>query len=145
MFKSILCPVDFSPHSELALGYAIDLARVSHAHLTIVTVVDSLLDAATEASGHRKTLTAQTQQELQDLLARVGKRGQSEEQIGIAVAVGDPAEEILNQAAECGADVIVMGTQGLEGAKRLMFGSTTEAVLRETRVPVLAVPAPARR
>jgi nucleotide-binding universal stress UspA family protein len=36
----------------------------------------------------------------------------------------------------------VMGTKGLEGAKRLVFGSTTERVLRESPVPVLAVPAP---
>jgi nucleotide-binding universal stress UspA family protein len=61
---------------------------------------------------------------------------------GIAVEYGTAAEEILNQVIECSADLIVMGTQGLEGTKRLVFGSTTERVLRESRVPVLAVPAP---
>jgi nucleotide-binding universal stress UspA family protein len=35
-----------------------------------------------------------------------------------------------------------MGTQGLEGARRLVFGSTTEQVLRESAVPVLAIPLP---
>lgn len=140
MFTSILCPVDFSEHSELALGLALRLAALTGGHLTIVTVVDALLDAASEASGNRASLTEQTQQELQKLLARVAPS--RKEPVGIAVEVGEPATEILKQVDECGIDLIVMGTQGLEGAKRLWFGSTTEAVLRQARVPVLAVPAP---
>jgi len=60
--------------------------------------------------------------------------------LAIAVAVGDPAEEILKQSVECESDLIVIGTQGLEGAERLVFGSTTERVLRESKLPVLAVP-----
>lgn len=141
MFKSILCPVDFSEHSERALGYAIDLAALTGAHLTIVTVVDAFLDAASHASGTHDALTTQTQQEIQDLLARVAtRRDLPHERLGIAVAVGNPSEQILKQADECESDLIVMGTQGLTGATRLIFGSTTEGVLRESRVPVLAVP-----
>ncbi len=143
MFTSIVCPVDFSEHSERALGYAIDLATLTGGHLTIVTVVDAFLEAASHASGTHDALTSQTQQEIQDLLARVtARRDQPHERLGIAVVVGDPAEQILKQADECKADVIVMGTRGLEGTKRLVFGSTTEHVLRESRVPVLAVPPP---
>jgi nucleotide-binding universal stress UspA family protein len=143
VFKSILCPVDFSSHSELALGHAIDLADVTGAHLIIVHVVDGFLEAAAEASGSREALTAQTQQEMQDLLARVkAKRPRDAERMSIAIAVGDPGEQVLAQAVESRADLIVMGTQGVGGAKRLVFGSTTMRVLRETRVPVLAVPVP---
>ena len=142
MFTSILCPVDFSAHSERALACALDLAALTHGHLTIVTVVDAFLDAAANASGARDALTTQTQQEIKGLLDRVAaSRKQPSERIGITVEVGEPAREILKQVAECRADLIVMGTQGLEGARRLVFGSTTEKVLRESRVPVLAVPA----
>jgi nucleotide-binding universal stress UspA family protein len=141
VFTSILCPVDFSPHAERALGYAFDLARLTGAHLTIVHVLDGLLAAASEASGTRDTLLAQTQQEMQGLLARIaGGSHHARERIGIALVVGEPPEEILKQAAESAVDLIVMGTQGLEGTERLVFGSTTEHVLRESHVPVLAVP-----
>jgi nucleotide-binding universal stress UspA family protein len=133
--------VDFSAHAERALGYALDLASLTGAHLTVVTVVDAFMDAASQAAGTRDALSAQTQQELQALLARVGASRPPHEQMAIAVEVGDAAEKILDQARECSADLIVMGTQGLEGAKRLVFGSTTEKVLRESTVPVLAVPA----
>lgn len=140
MFKSILCPVDFSEHSERALRYAMDLAALTGAHLTIMTAVDPFMDAATSAAGHGEALMRQTQDEIQQLLARVGADGKLRESPGIAVVTGEPGKEIVNQTAECEADVVVMGTQGLGGAKRMMFGSTTDYVLRESRVPVLAVP-----
>ena len=141
MFRSILCPVDFSPHSERALGYALDLAALTRARLTVVTVVDGFLEAASQAAGAGDVLSAQTQQELQSLLDRVTADRRPHERMSIAVEVGEPAEKILEQARECASDLIVMGTQGLEGARRFMFGSTTEQVLRESTVPVLAVPA----
>jgi len=141
VFTSILCPVDFSEHSERALGVALELAALTSAHLTIVHVVDAFLDAASRASGNREALESQTQQELQDLFARISSgRERDTRRLAIAVAVGDPAEEILKQSVECESDLIVIGTQGLEGAERLVFGSTTERVLRESKLPVLAVP-----
>ena len=143
MFTSIVCPVDFSEHSDRALGYAIDLAAVSGAHLTIVTVVDALLSAAAQAAGSGRTVDEQTQAELQAMFERISAgRRQLPKPAGIAVVVGEPADEILKQVAECQADLIVMGTQGVGAAERIVFGSTTEKVLRESRVPVLAVPAP---
>ena len=143
MFKSILCPVDFSEHSERALGYAIDLAALTGAHLTIVTVVDKFLNDASSAAGHAGELRRQTQEEIRNLLQRISEsRGQLRETPAVSVLTGSPGEEILNQIGECNADIVVMGTQGLEGTRRLIFGSTTEHVLREARVPVLAVPSP---
>jgi nucleotide-binding universal stress UspA family protein len=145
VFKAILCPVDFSEHSERALAYAIDLAALTGAHLTIMTAVDPFLDAASAAAGHGEELMRQTQDEMQQLLARIaGDRGKLREAPGVAVVTGEPGGEIISQTAECGADLVVMGTQGLGAAKRMVFGSTTDKVLRESRVPVLAVPPPDR-
>jgi nucleotide-binding universal stress UspA family protein len=143
VFKSILCPVDFSEHSERALGYAIELATLTGAHLTIVTVVDKFLEAASAAAGRGDALSRQTQEEIQQLLARISASTRRlRDAPGVAVLKGSPGDEILRQIAECGADLVVMGTQGLSGTKRILFGSTTEHVLRESRVPVMAVPAP---
>lgn len=143
MITSILCPVDFSEHAERALGYALDLAQLSGAHLNILTAVDPFLDAASTAAGHREAVLRQTQEELQALLQRIAtSRGPLREAPGIVVVTGNAAEKILEQIAECRSDLVVMGTQGLEGTRRLVFGSTTERVLRESPVPVMAVPIP---
>lgn len=143
MFKSILCPVDFSKHSERALSYGLDLAALTGAHLTIMTSVDPFLDAASSAAGHGEALTRQTQDEIQSLLTRIrADRGQLREAPSIAVVTGNAADEILKHIDECNVDIVVMGTQGQSATKRMVFGSTTEKVLRDSKVPVLAVPRP---
>jgi nucleotide-binding universal stress UspA family protein len=63
----------------------------------------------------------------------------------VSVRVGAPAREILAQAEDSNADVIVMGMRGLGGPQRLILGSTSQHVLERARVPVLVVPPPDRR
>jgi nucleotide-binding universal stress UspA family protein len=57
---------------------------------------------------------------------------------------GDPAEAIVGFAAENGCSLIVMGTHGRKGLGHLVLGSTTEAVLRYSTIPVLTVHAGAK-
>jgi nucleotide-binding universal stress UspA family protein len=64
--------------------------------------------------------------------------------VSFEVTTGKPAVEILRLATERPTDVVVMGTHGLTGIRKLFFGSTTERVLRETTVPVLLTPASGR-
>jgi nucleotide-binding universal stress UspA family protein len=61
------------------------------------------------------------------------------------VVEGESAGAIVRRARRHRADLIVMGTQGLSGAGRMFFGSTTERVLRRATVPVLAVPPTSRQ
>jgi nucleotide-binding universal stress UspA family protein len=58
------------------------------------------------------------------------------------VRIGPPAREILAIAKDTRAGLVVMGTQGLGGLRKLFFGSIAEKVLRDAPVPVLAVPSP---
>jgi nucleotide-binding universal stress UspA family protein len=53
---------------------------------------------------------------------------------------GDPATEIIDAVDRAGAEMIVMGTQGSSGPKRLFFGSVADAVLRRSTIPVLVGP-----
>jgi nucleotide-binding universal stress UspA family protein len=48
-------------------------------------------------------------------------------------------DAILEESERLGADLVIMGTHGRQGAKRLMLGSVAERVLRESRIPLLAV------
>lgn len=142
MFTSILCPVDFSQNSECALRYARRLAALTGARLHVMTAIDPLLEAASQAAGHRE-LVEQTRTDLRALLDRLGlSEGASDGFTALVVVTGQPAKAILDQIAACGADLVVMGTQGAGAVERLVFGSTTSRVLRESRVPVLAVPLP---
>lgn len=147
MFTNILCPVDFSEDSERAVAAALALARATGGHVTLVTVVDALLSAGAAAAGAEadRMLHDQTQRELADLLERASPGLGPSRVPAVAVRTGKPAEEILAQADDCNADVIVMGMRGIGGAQRFLLGSTSQRVLQQSIIPVLIVPPPSRR
>jgi nucleotide-binding universal stress UspA family protein len=138
---SVLCPVDFSEASRSALGYAAAIADHFGARLTILAVDDPLLSDVVAATGRHLSLADETLDELQRFTSGTLERHRSGAgTVEVKVVVGKAAPEILRQASETGADLIVMGSQGRTGVRRLFFGSTTERVLRETTVPVLVTP-----
>jgi nucleotide-binding universal stress UspA family protein len=63
----------------------------------------------------------------------------------VEVTVGSPSDAILQTGRRLKAGLIVMGTHGLGGFQKLLLGSTTEQVLRQTEWPVLVVPGGAVR
>jgi nucleotide-binding universal stress UspA family protein len=66
--------------------------------------------------------------------------------LSTGVRIGNPAEEIITEAAEWKADLVVVGTHGRSGLPRLLLGSVAEAVLRDAPCNTLVIPnAPAPR
>jgi nucleotide-binding universal stress UspA family protein len=60
--------------------------------------------------------------------------------IGIVVKEGNPAEMILETAKEINADMIIMASHGRKGLERILVGSVSETVLRQSAIPVLVIP-----
>jgi len=56
------------------------------------------------------------------------------------VAVGAAPEMIVQESAQCDAELIVMSTHGRSGLSRFLYGSVAEAVLRGTRLPLMLIP-----
>jgi nucleotide-binding universal stress UspA family protein len=137
---SVLCPIDFSEFSRLALAHAVVMANHFGARLIVLTVDEPLLAEAAAASGLVPSPADDTLQEVQrfcsDTLASFAGPGT----VVFRVAVGKPATEILREARERSVDLIVMSSHGWSGTRKLFFGSTTERVLRETSAPVLITP-----
>ena len=139
-FRSVLCPIDFSKHSLVALRYADVIARRSGRRLLVQYVNDPLVMAAAGAAFHDRSLATTSRRELQTFADEaLGSSGKSYT-LRLLVSTGDPADEILKLAKRARADLIVVGTHGLTGAERILAGSTTLDLLQRTAVPVLAVP-----
>lgn len=138
---TLLCPVDFSDASRGALRYARVVAEHFRGRLVTLAVEDPLLTEAIDLGTGVVWDPEVTRRELSRFVAKA-LHGDSLEAIEIRyeVAVGKPANQILRVAAEQACDLIVMSTHGLTGMRKLFFGSTTERVLRETTIPVLATP-----
>ena len=139
---TILCPVDFSEAGRGALCYARAVVEHFGGRLIVLTVEDSLLTEAVALSTGAAWNPEHTRVQLAGFVAETfGGRMPTGAEITCEVAVGKPANEILRTAQQERCDLIVMGTHGRTGARKFFFGSTTERVLRETTVPVLATPA----
>jgi universal stress protein A len=137
--QSILCPVDFSAHSQAALRCAAAIAGKSGARLVVVFANDPLLVAAAGAAFKgRRQFEDRTHEELAQFVERTIPAGGARPTC--VVAVGEAGPEIVRAVKRYTIDLVVIGTQGLSGVSTLFFGSTTAHVLRHVKVPVLAMP-----
>lgn len=145
-FRHILCPVDFSAHSDRAMEYAGDLAQRFQADLTVLHVIYDPLDIACSHIPHPplEQLREESIRGAERMLdRRVRRRLRHLPRTKTAVAAGAPFRQIIRYAEEHRVDLIVMGTQGLTGLDRLIMGSTAERVVRMAPCPVVSLHAAA--
>ena len=139
---TVICPIDFSDASRSALQYGAVIAEHVGSRLVVMAVEDPLLTEAVDLGTGSVWDPADTKRELAAFAGETLMKHQLRSaKLEFEVAVGKPANEILRVARQRKADLLVMSTHGLTGMRKLFFGSTTERVLRETTVPVLATPA----
>ena len=140
MYKKILVPLDQEAGAEVALPVAADLAKSDGTVIRLMYVAPT--PSAIVAEGRGIAYADQESDRLQHL-GMVYLREAAHQLAGLpveyAVRFGEPAEEILEEAREFGADLVVMATHGRSGVVRLMLGSVAEAVLRRSEVPVVLV------
>lgn len=141
-FRQIICPVDFSESSVRALAYAGVLARWYDAQLTVLHVVPTFEPMQTrgDLGDPVRVITPMPREQVIEEMSRSLNLAEVSPRATPVAEAGDPQATIIDQALSKKADLIVMGTHGRRGFKRLLLGSVTEAVLREGPCPVLTVP-----
>jgi universal stress protein A len=132
--KKIICPVDFSELSRKSLQYANEFARLSGGEVFLVGVIEN--DPTINYSHGLETERAEAETKLKLLI--------DEEQMAGIVAdyviyEGFAEECILDYAKRQEADIIIMGSHGRRGLKRMILGSVAEHVIRRAPCPVLVV------
>ncbi|KER09434.1 MAG: hypothetical protein HY22_11520 [[Candidatus Thermochlorobacteriaceae] bacterium GBChlB] len=139
--KNILVPTDFSEHSTWALEVAIMLAKRTDAAIHLLHVVDVptyTFNAAYErlAMQKRQELLAETSKQLAELAESTAAQGVKFNHV---LEQGTTYKLIVETADANNCDVIVMGTHGISGLKKLFIGSTTERVIHTANCPVLSI------
>jgi len=149
----VLVPVDFSESGGEVLDYAVDVARDRGAALTLLHVVGipvAPFDPAYGLAADPKILLdlqAAAEKELRKTADRIEKKDSPRRRrrvrdalrIRTRVLVGSPSREIVREAKEWGADLIVLGSHGRTGLRHVFLGSVAENVLRQAPCPVLTV------
>ena len=141
--KKILCPVDHSECSYLALKYAISLALKDEAKLYLMHVIDSrLYDTEIYKFGPHKLNEIDESKIRTDLMKGLPEGTTDVLEVETIVVKGVPFNEIINAATEISVDLIVIGTHGRTGLSHVMLGSVAEKVVRKAPCPVLTVRMP---
>jgi len=144
MYKRIMVPTDGSDTADAGLREACKLAKQLGAQLRAIYVVDELLTLSSEFYGT-------VFDDITDSLRKAGRSilahaetvaGEQELKIETELleSIGTPAGELIVKAAEeWRADLIVCGTHGRRGLRRIVMGSDAEYIVRSSPVPVLLI------
>jgi nucleotide-binding universal stress UspA family protein len=159
--KRILVPIDFSDVTAPAIDLAREQAKAFHAEIYLVHVKEisaapapGALDYGLAGMSELAPMagvpipgfepTPETTAEDEGQKSKLAKWEEELAQDGIKVRIFEPtgivAGEILNQADELNADLIIMGTHGHGAMYNLLVGSVTKGVLKHSTRPVLLVP-----
>ena len=143
---TILVATDFSENTATATRYAALIARTLGLPLRVLHVVDFsgddnawriLYETTDEIEKHARD---EATQRLKTVFNGLVSRDERPTHIDFAVRFGTPAEGILAECETRRPDLIVAGTVGESRLQHLFFGRTTNHLVRETDIPVLAVP-----
>ena len=136
--KVILVAVDGSDYSEKAVQYGCAIGPPLGAEVILLHVVPRMVSA----TPYHDTMSDQPFLALQkvgeDILARA-KKVAGPCQVTDLIDHGDPASRIIEIADEREADLIIMGSRGLSGIKRLFVGSISDKVTNNAKCPVMVV------
>ncbi|MDQ2051403.1 universal stress protein [Natronolimnohabitans sp. A-GB9] len=147
MYEKILVPTDGSEVAENAVEHALDIAEQYDAAVHALYVIDtSAMDVGlgTEQVDRIRQGQYDEMPEVQERANKAtGSVADRASEAGLevteSVVAGQPHDRIAGYAEDHDADLIVMGSAGRGGVKRVLLGSVAERTLRTTNIPVLVV------
>jgi nucleotide-binding universal stress UspA family protein len=139
--ERVLFPTDFSDNSLKAFPYALDIALLLGAELTLFNAYK----LPYSKSNLLVSMTDRMKKDSEDELAKLKKQSLAQEKystlkINVEARSGGFVSQIPKVAKMDNSDIIVMGTKGADGLKEMFIGSNTLEVIQITHCPVLAIP-----
>lgn len=139
-FRHLLVPVDFGESSDEALEVAIELATRFDSRLTLLHVYEIPAYVYGGMTYATADLFAPIEEAAREHLAGTLRRVQKRLPRATAeLRQGAPAVEVLAVVERLRPDLVVMGTHGRQGMRRMLLGSVAEKIVRLSTVPVLTV------
>jgi nucleotide-binding universal stress UspA family protein len=139
MYSSIVVGIDGSPTAEMALDRAIELTRASGGRLHVVSAYEPAQARVTGGAPSGESYQAPSDFKVEGVLQRALERsGTKDVQIEQHAPKGAAADALISVAQETGADLIVIGSVGMQGPKRI-FGSVPNSVSHRSPCDVLIV------
>jgi len=136
-FERVLVPHDFSGGAELALSYALSIARRLKAELHLLHVLPEPEEDEPEIAWSDAAVESAYYRAAQRLLTSLPEEINKQLSVSHGVRWGKPYREVLAYAREQNVDLVCMGAQGKDFGLEALFGSNVDRVLRQASCPVL--------
>lgn len=134
----IILPIDFSENSHQALELIVSLSEAKKTDITLLHVVELIYDFASQAAVALNSLHKEAES---SLIKMIQKYQTTEIKFEYLILDGTASISIARTAQQLKANLIVMGTQGASKIKKTLIGSTTINTIKESKTPVLVIPA----
>jgi nucleotide-binding universal stress UspA family protein len=142
----IMVPFDFSETADAALAWAADLrATTGGPPLEIIHAVDARPLGTPELPVNPALPDEDETRRLEQMMRDAAARHHAAATVRVVVQLSEVPRVVTDAAQELRADLIVMGTHGLTGLRRLLLGSVAEHVVRHAHCPVVTVRSPSPR
>ncbi len=136
--ERILVAVDGSPFADAAVDQAISLGGICNSQIFVISVVALYPEQMEVAPALVETMSEDVRKHLDRAKEKIEKADMSCETI--VHMGGQPHQFIIQEAKEKGIDLILMGTHGRSGLKRILLGSVAQNVIGHAPCPVMVVP-----
>lgn len=142
---NILVPTDLSELSKVAADYAIRIANRLNGNVTLLNVVQVASPVRNTLQRKMRSwqpdLIEKTKDDMVRTMKNVARHAQFTDPIRYHVTVGPRfSYEVKKESRKLRSGLIVMGTHGASGLKKVMLGSNTTSMITASAIPVLAVP-----
>ena len=135
MYQTILVPVENRETDDTILKHVRSLARLAKSRLMLIHVADGWVARNYERLQLQESEEMKKDREYLENLERELKSEGFE--VSSVLAMGDPAEQIIEAAKSAGVDLIAMTTHGHKFLSDFLYGSTADKVRHSVDVPVL--------
>lgn len=139
MIKNILVPYDFTSFADEALEKAIEIAKKFDSKITLFNVIGKNIDT----SGMSWSRAEEAHDEVEkQIIEDLNKIKTSKKDVDIFIEIlhnPSSAEGIISFANQNNIDLIVMGSHGRSGFKKLVLGSVTSGIIAKAGCSVLVV------
>ena len=136
--EKILVAVDGSKYTDIIVDQAISMGRICNSVIVAISVIPFFPEYVSSAVQLEEELSKNTRKLLETVKRRIEKENIACETL---VRIDDqPHEPIVQEARKRNVDLIVIGTRGVTGLKRVLMGSVAQKVIGHAPCPVMVVP-----
>jgi nucleotide-binding universal stress UspA family protein len=143
--RKIIYALDFAPAARMEAQYAVTLSRLLAAELTLFHAIHMPADqlhptAEFEHSGDFRLRQEQSRKEMQRMI----QDQDADVPCKAHIVRGDPAEALQQFCSDHAVDLVISGSRGVKGFKRLLLGTVVERLVRMSACPILVIRRPQR-